>query len=95
MMGSHQLGARSAMCLADLVAVCRARCHHFVRTLPPSESQFYAEGHDRGMMETMHHLLGGFTGNELQRFEAHRIATLGGLGLRSASRLRHSAFWAS
>ena len=44
-------------------------------------------------METMRDLLGGLTGNELQRFEAHRIATLpmrlGGLGLRSASRMRH------
>ena len=50
-------------------------------------------------METMRDLLGGLTRNELQRFEAHRIATmpmrLGGLGLRSASRMRHSACWAS
>ena len=28
------------------------------------------------MMETMHDLLGSLTGNELQRFEAQRIATL-------------------
>ena len=50
-------------------------------------------------METMRDLLGGFTGNEQQRFEAQRIAILpmrlGGLGLRSASRMRHSAYWAS
>ena len=50
-------------------------------------------------METMRDLWGGFTRNELQRFEAHRIATLlmrlGGLGLRSASRMRHSEDWAS
>ena len=82
-----------------LLQCARPRCHHYVRTLPPSKSQFYAEGHDRGMMETIRDLLGGLTGNELQRFEAHRIATLpmrlGGLGLRSACPMRHSAYWAS
>ena len=49
-------------------------------------------------METMRDLLGGLTRNDL-RFEAQRIATLpmrlGGLGLRSASRMCHSAYWAS
>ena len=34
-------------CAWQILLQCAGpRCHHFVRTLPPSESQFYAEGHD-------------------------------------------------
>ena len=71
-------------------------CHHFVRTVPPGESRAYAGGHDTGMMETLSR--GGLTGDE-QKHVAQRIATLpmrlGGLGLRSASRMSHAAYWAS
>ena len=59
----------------------------------------YAEGHDEGMMDVMRSLLGGLPGNEVQKYEATQIATLlmrlGGLGLRSARRVGHVAFWAS
>ena len=41
------------------------------------------------MMETMRSLLGGLTG------DATLPMRLGGLGLRSASRMSHSAYWAS
>ena len=36
-----------------LVQCAGPRCHHYVRTVPPSESRAYAEGHDTGMLETM------------------------------------------
>ena len=29
------------------------RCHHFLRTVPPSQSRKYAEGHDQGVWEVM------------------------------------------
>ena len=87
-------------CAWQILAQCAGpRCHHFVRTVPPSESRSYAEGHDAGMMETMCSLLGGLTGDEEQKQMAQKIATLpmrlGGLGLRSAVRMSHSACWAS
>ena len=87
-------------CAWQILAQCAGpRCHHFVRTVPPSESRLYAEGHDTGMIETMCSLLGGLTGDEEQKQMAQRIATLpmrlGGLGLRSAVRMSHSAYWAS
>ena len=82
-----------------LVHCAGSRCHHFVRTVPPSESRAYAEGHDTGMIETMRLLLGGLTGNEAQKHMAQSIATLpmrlGGLGLRSASRMSLAEYWAS
>ena len=84
--GSYQFGARSAMCLADLIAVRGASLPSLCAHPPTSPNS--TEGHDRGMMETMRDLLGGLTGNEMQRFEAHRIATL-------PMRTRHSAYWAS
>ena len=79
-------------CAWQILAQCAGpRCHHFVRTVPPSESRSYAEGHDTGMMETMCSLLGGLTGDEEQKQMAQKIATLpmrlGGLGLRSAVRM--------
>ena len=78
-----------------LVQCAGPRCHHYVRTVPPSESRAYAEGHDTGMLETMRVLLGGLTGDEAQKDVAQRIATRFGLGLRSASRMSHAAYWAS
>ena len=81
-----------------LVQCAGPRCHHFLRTLPPGESREYAEGHDEGMMDAMRSLLGGLPGTEVQKYEATQIATLpmrlGGLGIRSARRMGHAAFWA-
>ena len=39
-----------------------SRCHHMLRTLPPSKPQEYAEGQDNGMQRTMDVLLGGLPG---------------------------------
>ena len=75
------------------------RCHHFLRTMPPSCSVEYALGHDMGMQRTMDAVLGGLPGNEAQVTEAKTLATLpmrmGGLGFRSAERMAPCAFWAS
>ena len=75
------------------------RCHHFLRTVPPSQTGTYAVGHDRGMMQAMEKLLGGFTGESDQQVRARQIASLpmrlGGLGMRSAGRMSQAAYWAS
>ena len=82
-----------------LLQCASPRCHHFLRTLPPSESAWYARHHDAGMMEAMEEILGGLPGDEVQKGRAKEIATmpmrLGGLGLRSAARMAPAAFWAS
>ena len=37
-------------CAWQLLLQCAGpRCHHFLRTVPPSQSRTYAEGHDQGM----------------------------------------------
>ena len=75
------------------------RCHHFLRTVPPSQTGTYAVGEDRGMMQAMERLLGGFTGGGDQQVRARQIASLpmrlGGLGMRSAGRMSQAAYWAS
>ena len=45
-----------------LVQCTGPKCHHFLRTLPPSKTGEYADGHDLGMMQAMVSLLGGLTG---------------------------------
>ena len=81
-----------------LLQCASPRCHHFLRTLPPSESAWYARHHDAGMMEAMEEILGGLPGDEVQKGRAKEIATmpmrLGGLGLRSAARMAPAEFWA-
>ena len=66
------------------------RCHHFIRTMPPSQSAMYSAGHDPGMQRAMRTILGRLPGDATQQEVAERIATLpmrlGGLGLRSANR---------
>ena len=74
-----------------LVQCAGPRCHHFLRTLPPSQTGEHADGHDLGMMQAMESLLGGLTGEVSHRLWAHHLASLpmrlGGLGLRSARRM--------
>ena len=87
-------------CAWQILLQCAGpRCHHYLRTLPPSQSEWYARHHDEGMMLAMEQLLGGLPGDEVQQAEAKVIATmpmrLGGLGLRSADRMAHAAYWAS
>ena len=75
------------------------RCHHLLRTLPPSQSKQYAIAHDEGMMRVMDSLMGGLPGESQAKEDAYRLATLpmrmGGLGLRSATRMAPAAHWAS
>ena len=75
------------------------RCHHIIRTLPPSQSADYAQGHDEGMKRTMDNLLGGLPGEVHEQEVARNIASLpmrmGGLGIRSAQRMAPGAYWAS
>ena len=75
------------------------RCHHFLRTMPPSKSMEYAQGHDREMLRSMEAILGSLPGNPAQNETAHTLPTLPmrmeGLGLRSAVRMAPAAFWAS
>ena len=47
-------------CAWQLLLQCAGpRCHHFLRSVPPSQSRTYAEGHDQGMREVMVTLLKG------------------------------------
>ena len=55
------------------------RCHHLLRTVPPSLSEVYAQGHDNSQIEMARHI----------------PLRMGGLGLRSAQRLAPAAYWAS
>ena len=72
------------------------RCHHMLRTLPPTQSREYAEEHDAGMHRTMEVRHASHD----QTIDAGgKLATLpmrlGRLGLRSAQRVAPGAFWAS
>ena len=74
------------------------RCHHILRTLPPSQSAEYAQRHDDGMKQTMDNLL-RLPGEVHEQDMARNIASLqmgmGGLGIRSAQRMAPGAYWAS
>ena len=79
-----------------LVKCAGPRCHHLLRTLPPSQFSEYALRHDAGMLRTMKSLLGGLPGEPQEKEDACRLATLpmriGLLGLRSATPMAPS--WA-
>ena len=64
------------------------RCHHMLRTLPPSQSEEYAQAHDAGMLRVMDTLL-ALSGNPQEVEVAHNIAILadafGGLGSKKRS----------
>ena len=87
-------------CAWQILLQCASpRCHHLLRTVPPSQVARYAHGHDQGMMATMEALLEGLPGDVEQKTWAQTIATMpmrmGGLGLRSATRMSPAAYWAS
>ena len=77
-------------------------CHHFLRTVPPTQSRTYAEGHDQGMRGVMATMLGRLPGDAHQQ-EAHQqevalqLATLPmgleGFGLRSGTKTFPAAFF--
>ena len=74
------------------------RCHHMLRTLPPSQSEEYAQAHDAGMLRVMDTLL-ALSGDPQEVEVAHNIASLpmrlGSLGLRSTQIMAPAAYWAS
>ena len=82
-----------------LVQSANPRSNHTIRTLPPSQSAEYARRHDEGMWATVQDLLKEVPGSEQELRSAEEVATLpmrmGGLGMRSASRCAHAAYWAS
>ena len=87
-------------CAWQILLQCAGpRCHHWLRTVPPRQSAPYAAYHDSGMWQAVAAVLGRMPGNTTQQEMAHGIATLpmrlGGLGLRSATRMAPAAFWAS
>ena len=59
-----------------LVQCAGPRCHHLLRTLPPSQTLEFADGHDLGMMQAMESLLGGLTGEVSHWLWAHHLASL-------------------
>ena len=74
-------------------------CHPFLRTVPPAQSATYANSHDAGMWTATETVLGRLTRSVEQKDMARCLATLpmrlGGLGLRSATRMAPAAYWAS
>ena len=75
------------------------RANHSLRTMPPSASEKYAREHDEGIWSTVKALLVEVPGSEQELADAAQVASLpmrmGGLGLRSAQRCAHAAYWAS
>ena len=53
-----------------LVQCAGPRCHHLLRTLPPSHAVAYAQGHDEGMQRAMASLLEGIPGDAHQQAPA-------------------------
>ena len=81
-----------------LLQSANARCNHLLRTLPPSASKSYAQGHDQRKWTAVERLL-GLSLSDDERSRAQRTSSLpmrlGGLGLRSAERTAPAAYWAS
>ena len=85
-------------CAWQILLQCTGpRCHHYLRTIPPSQSETYADGHDGGMWRAFEALMGRAS-QETKREAARRVASLpmrlGGLGFRSARRMAPVAYWA-
>ncbi|CAK0835336.1 unnamed protein product, partial [Prorocentrum cordatum] len=90
-LGTPAFAARCAWALLP-------RCNHVLRTLPPSLSQPYAEGHDRSLQEALRGFLDlAPTTADAERL--FRVSSLplgpGGLGLSAAARTAECAYWAS
>ena len=75
--------------LGVLVQCAGPRCHHFLRTMPPSRSAEYAEGHDVGMQQAMESLLEGLPGDARHQEVATQIASLPSEWEASGSDQRH------
>lgn len=71
--------------------------NHFLRVLPPSEVQDYAQRHDDAVWQCFCQVLGvgRLATDRLGRAVASLPARLGGLGMRSAARTAPAADWAA
>ena len=79
-----------------LLLCCGPRATYHLRTQPPAQVKKYAEGHDHALWDTLCKLLGRGDLKNAGECSAAGLATLalrlGGLGLRSAARLRPAAY---
>ena len=71
------------------------RANHILRLLPPSLSVKYAEKHDQAIQRCLVSLLNCQPLSTLQCGVASLRGSLGGLGLRSATRTAAAAYWAA
>ncbi len=91
---------RDPQCAWQLLSRCAVpRGNYWLRTLPPSLSSDYAASRDELLWEAAVTILGasGLPQEVLQRGReiAELPARLGGLGIRSCTRTREAAYWAS
>ena len=96
----HLWGAQSSSRPSWRKESASPRANHSPRTMPPSASEKYAREHDEGIWTTVKALLNEVPGSEQELTDAAQVASLpmrmgGGLGLRSAQRCAHAAYWAS
>ncbi len=87
-------------CAWLLTSMCASpRSSFYLRSLPPSLSQSFAQRHDNRLWETLQALLNNPAETPEEQYVARAMAAfpmrMGGLGLRSAQRLSHAAYWAS
>ena len=79
-----------------LLHCANARANYQIRSVTPEGVEAYARAHDDGIWQCFCELLElDPTAGDKRREIANLLLLLGGLGLRSASRLRESAHWAS
>ena len=72
---------------------------YLLRTLPPADTAVFAAEHDAAIRRCLATLLAGGDGDmplpDLSYRRAQLPLSMGGLGLGSAERLRHAAYWSS
>ena len=72
-----------------------ALSNYLLRVVRPESGGAFTEGHDAGLWACLCRLVNVNTDTAEAKVIASIPLSLGGLGLRSATRTRHSAFWAS
>ena len=80
---------------ALLLHCASARANYFLRVVRPELVSEVAEGHDEGLWRCLCRMLWTDFGNEHSHEVASMPLSLGGLGLRSATRTRQAAYGAS
>ena len=93
--GTSRLGWHLQSAWALLLHCASARANYFLRVVRPELVSEFAEGHDERLWRCLCRMLGTDFGNEHSHEVASMSFSLGGLGLRSATRTRQAAYWAS